>query len=648
MIIHSFIMSIIELSVIPDSLISEDAVFPKKHTSWVWKHFKISPSNPLKAYCIKSNCIKPVEKRENGNTSNLMRHLRSQHNILEAKKEESDTANTSIVEALRKQKEKYGNEKYSVTQSSIITQQLAIMIIENYLPISIVDSDTFREFINSVASGKYLPPGRTAMTANIDSMCENMVDILMNDIQHQAISVTTDSATLKNSRAYISVTAHYITKEFRLRDVVLALILAEESQNGDFINDMLTKVIKQFNNSGKAFAAVTDNGSNFVRGVEINCTFEEQLRCAVHTIQLSVKDVAKNHKEFGNLIAKAKRLVGKFNISNNLKAELRNIQMKLEKEGEAQKRKHVYVVVQDVATRFNTICLMFTRLLELQKAIQELIYKDDKHVFDDAELTQKEWKEMEEYNTVLCIIKDVCDQLEGSKYPTISLLFALSLLLNKTLIDITANLELEFPKKMCSEVQSNFSNRYNSDLNKWLLDIALTLDPRFKNLEIPGYDSSNAKSKLQMVYNGFNWGRLSGEPSTNIDAQPNVVQVEEYQPPKKKFIVSLAVLKKTPIPATPVVNEVDRYFAIPGIDVKENPLKWWNLNSNSFPVLAKMARVYLAIPASSAPSERSFSSAGLTLSQRRRHLHADRVSRLVFMKHNLHLYHELTKEKTFN
>jgi hypothetical protein len=41
-----------------------------------------------------------------------------------------------------------------------------------------------------------------------------------------------------------------------------------------------------------------------------------------------------------------------------------------------------------------------------------------------------------------------------------------------------------------------------------------------------------------------------------------------------------------------------------------NPLEWWKSNGKRFPILSEMAIRYLCIPATSAPAERVFSSAG--------------------------------------
>ena len=40
-------------------------------------------------------------------------------------------------------------------------------------------------------------------------------------------------------------------------------------------------------------------------------------------------------------------------------------------------------------------------------------------------------------------------------------------------------------------------------------------------------------------------------------------------------------------------------------------MAWWNMNEHRFPKLAKLAKIYLGIPATSASSERLFSKAGI-------------------------------------
>ena len=54
-------------------------------------------------------------------------------------------------------------------------------------------------------------------------------------------------------------------------------------------------------------------------------------------------------------------------------------------------------------------------------------------------------------------------------------------------------------------------------------------------------------------------------------------------------------------------DEIQSYFSLSTVDEKTDPLQWWKVNTSQFPHLSQMARDYLSIPATSVPSEQSFS-----------------------------------------
>ena len=65
-----------------------------------------------------------------------------------------------------------------------------------------------------------------------------------------------------------------------------------------------------------------------------------------------------------------------------------------------------------------------------------------------------------------------------------------------------------------------------------------------------------------------------------------------------------------------------------------DPLAWWKMQDGQFPTIAKLARKYLAIPASSAPSERVFLRAKLIQQRQRWNLLPQRLEACVMIKHN--------------
>ena len=86
----------------------------------------------------------------------------------------------------------------------------------------------------------------------------------------------------------------------------------------------------------------------------------------------------------------------------------------------------------------------------------------------------------------------------------------------------------------------------------------------------------------------------------------------------------------------PLRCEFDLYMDdknIPGLQYSS--LEWWKENANKYPLLAKIAREFLCIPPTSAPSERSFSTASRIISEKRTNLLPRTAQDLIMNRSNL-------------
>ena len=92
-------------------------------------------------------------------------------------------------------------------------------------------------------------------------------------------------------------------------------------------------------------------------------------------------------------------------------------------------------------------------------------------------------------------------------------------------------------------------------------------------------------------------------------------------------------------------GELKRYIQTPNLALRRlmpdgktweyhNPLEWWARNKTVFPNLAQLARIYLPIQATSAPSERIFSQAALIIREKRNRLGAEISGKLLYLKEN--------------
>ena len=87
-------------------------------------------------------------------------------------------------------------------------------------------------------------------------------------------------------------------------------------------------------------------------------------------------------------------------------------------------------------------------------------------------------------------------------------------------------------------------------------------------------------------------------------------------------------------------EELDRFDKIQTLPLLNrdgsyvNPLPWWRENASRFPLLSELAHVYLAIPATSAPSERVWSRASRILTCKRSVMKPEVAQGMMFVMEN--------------
>lgn len=610
------------------------------HKSDVWKHFKLSKleSEESYAFCVAGSCAEKLI-HSHSTTSNLSAHLRRHH------PEVSISNKTSSVVQL-----KVG---FSRQHRTAINLSLAKLYVANCWSFNSVEAPEWIDFANALSEGRYKPPGRTSLTEICDRLYESMVETLMSEVENQCISITTDSATLLNGRPYIAITGHYITEQWVMRDVVLSVMLSEESHTGEHVSDLLDRVMEEWTLKDRAFAVVTDNGANFVKAARVNSHFKEQHRCAVHTYQLALKDAAAEISFFAVLIDKARSLVTVVRRSQPLKQRLAELQAEVKREladiGSAADDAVALVLVKDVSTRFNSICFVFSRLLRVKESLSRLCRAD-------AELTSyafsdDEWKRMDGCNEVLKLVRSACDILERSSTPTLSLVYPLFHDLRESLqgkLPSRLNLSQLAPetKDLCNFLITRIDERLGTDPPPISIILSYALDPRVRTKTMaPAHTRAYAQMELSKAFETFDWKRYTGQrllvpsPAVTPQSEEEVVRSPKRQRLEEAWAEEVGDEKEA--------SEVERFLNIKkGIPLDECPLAWWKERCADFPTIAAMARVYLPVPASSASAERVFSVGPMVLQHRRRQLHPDRVASLMWMKRNMKLYEELQRGKS--
>ena len=156
----------------------------------------------------------------------------------------------------------------------------------------------------------------------------------------------------------------------------------------------------------------------------------------------------------------------------------------------------------------------------------------------------------------------------------------------------------------------------NNDIS--VAQISSFLDPRYKDLEV---ETTTVRSSV-IQFIRYMCGKMAGKE----------MEVDQNQSVDNDFdsLINGARNKRQ----RNYSNELDDYISQDKISYHTDPLEWWHLNESLYPTVSKLAKRFLCIPATSAPSERVFSTGGNIVTAKRSCLHPSHVETLIFVSQN--------------
>ena len=159
-------------------------------------------------------------------------------------------------------------------------------------------------------------------------------------------------------------------------------------------------------------------------------------------------------------------------------------------------------------------------------------------------------------------------------------------------------------------------NLYNAMCFYWRVlpeDYLLStiLDPRVKHI----YDKDEEEEILRKKYKEYKEIYLP-TPLESRASSPT--------PPETSTIIYqprlLMIFEQNQVQSS---DEVAEYLKEDKINFTQSPFEWWMNKKGKYPILARLARIYLAVPATSTPSERLFSDAGNLLTSKRARINSE-------------------------
>ncbi|XP_039302735.1 E3 SUMO-protein ligase ZBED1-like [Solenopsis invicta] len=416
----------------------------KIQPSPIWSHVeKVKNKDVYKCiYCKK-------EYRACGNTTNMLKHLKTQHPLFfQMPPKSTNSSNTKIKEAAVKRplqevdnieltlsppkkqcadsSGSYGIKeafkhidsfKEGGSMSDKITNVILFMICKDLLPISTVEHESFLTLLKVLAP-LYKPPSNKTMTKKLESRYDVMKQGFVKELQDaDCYCLTCDNWTDCSNKSYLGVTIHYLQKSFKMKSGCLGCFPLHERHTAEYLKQSLQQLLEEFNITTEKLTAIVSDGEAAIKKA---CTEivgkDKHIVCIAHVVAHVVAhllpDALTKFPELTSIIDQVKSIVTLIKRSIPASDKLRELQLKAGKsEGT------VLSLIQDVPTRWTTKVDAIERYLELEQYVY-VAMSDCANPVDV--LSREEIKILKDVFPIMEPIRDVIREISGDSYPTCS------------------------------------------------------------------------------------------------------------------------------------------------------------------------------------------------------------------------------------
>ncbi|KAG2589223.1 hypothetical protein PVAP13_5NG248781 [Panicum virgatum] len=437
-----------------------------------------------------------------------------------------------------------------------VKKLIAKMIIVHEYPFRMVEHTWFN-IVMTYLNHLYQFIGRKTIKAECLKVFESEKEALAKIIKGvDFISLTTDLWTSNQTLSYMCLVAHYIDSDWKMQYRVLNFFELDPPHKGPVIGQAAYDCVAAWKIEDKIISLTLDNAANndgAIRGLRARFAARQGYAFSAKYFHVRCCAHIINLVVNDGTTALASLIENLRCTVKYLKKYVDLLHCKLE-EG----------MRLDVSTRWSSTYKMLHTAIAYKEAIQAYA--------------------------------DVTTALSASSYPTANLFYPhivdVKIALRAAIF--SNNLDL---KKMGTAMMEKF-NKYWEEKNNVMV-VATILDPRIFDVDQSGFEIQEVRAELEKLYeecelqhrekkaaqsksnasSSLTIDRLCGLPSASCEFQ-SYLSSTEANPSKSELFIYLDEL---------------------------------NVNSHRFPVVSKMAKKFLTIPATSVSSESTFSTGGRTL-----------------------------------
>jgi len=290
----------------------------------------------------------------------------------------------------------------------------------------------------------------------------------------------------------------------------------------------------------------------------------------------------------------------------------------------------------DVTTRWNSTYHMLRTAIAYRDALDSYSDSDANYKWKPS---NDEWALFNTVTPILASLAEVSTAFSGSTYPTSNIFYPH--IVNVKIALKEACDSKNPPLKVMGEAMMDKFNKYWEEPNNVMV-IATILDPRYKLKYIKWgfrmiYEQGKALAEYNLIdieltklYETYDMHHRHEKADSYRSgaSSSSTVDISSSLPSSASQFTSY--LNETSLETSK--NELLKYLDEENeslLNKKFDVLLWWRLNAHRYPVIAKMAKNFLSIPATSVSSESTFSTGGRVLDDYRSSLKPAMVEALV-------------------
>ncbi|KAM9897731.1 hypothetical protein OXX69_010157 [Metschnikowia pulcherrima] len=558
------------------------------------------------------------------------------------------------------------------------TRLLLKMLLSNNLPFSLVESDSFKQFVLYLRN-EVPVISRVTLRQKLDEVFKVELQFLRQKFAENtgSFALTMVEWNSGKNNNFLGITLHFYNNSFQLENYTIGfeslnrkLAHTREEVN---IYQYLMDVLKNLGIDKRIFSITRNNASRMNDAMKLfsdrwsdqGITFDGDIPCAADILNLSIdvflkntffkssssdtfekslQDVLEEHPHFEQFARRMKFLPHKIRsmlVQIRYNTEMRNTFKSSVKETTAQQSTNCGAeqLLRDSDTRWLSTYHMIDRFLFFRDEITKVLRmtRDESNTcFKDHEITEEDWVYLESVRDILETFRLSTVKPQASSYPTINetipVIYGLIKSFNSAHFTKACE-ENPFISKGVAKARKTILQYYpiygESISKNKMLYLAIVLDPRYK---LAIFDNIRGlKNKIDAIKDSFYemydvYERKMAKDSVKVpDSMVSIVS-DPSNPPDDQFSFIGRYDKKHQ------GHEIERYLREPREPGDQDIIAFYKSRKTMFPVISSMARDVFAACATTAPSKSLFSQIGDIVTQKRNRFSPGTIKIIAFLK----------------